>query len=171
VSAAATRVAGVARTRLEAAVKVSGWKPVVSISILLAVLVLAGVAQSSPGRRVLDSVGLAAPAQSYTELYFASPSAPGVAVGSVSGLGGRQAVAFVIHNRSQAAVRYGWTVSSSIDGGADRGEVKVPSGGSATVTGQVVVACEAGASSREVQVRVSLTHPSESIDYWTQCHA
>ena len=148
---------------------------------LLAVLAAAGLAQSDPGRRLLGSVGLAASSEPYTELYFASPSAPG-AVGTharrksplYARARGRRGVSFVISNHEQAGMTYEWTIRSSMGTRALHGKVWVPRGGSALVTGKLVLMCgrrENSAAARQVQVRVSLAHPSESIDYWTHCNA
>lgn len=143
-----------------------------TVSTLIAVLAAAGLAQSYPGRRLLGSVGLSAPSEPYTELYFASPSAPGT-VGNAR-VHGRGGVSFVIANREHAAVTYDWTIRSSMGTSALHGKVRVPRGASALVTGKLVLMCgrrEDSAAARQVQVRVSLAHPSESIDYWTQCNA
>lgn len=143
-------------------------------SLLIAVLAAAGVAQSGPGRRALGSLGLVASAEPYTELYFASPSALGATQAARAGSGERQTVSFVIHNREQSAVRYEWTIGSSLGAGDTHGAVIVPRGGSSRVTGQLDLACssrDSGAVAAPVQVRVSLAHPSESIDYWTRCGA
>lgn len=142
------------------------------MSTLIAVLAAAGLAQSDPGRRLLGSVGLAARSEPYTELYFASPSAPGAA-GTVRA-GGRRGVSFVISNHEPTAVTYEWTLRSSTSARALHGKVQVPRGSSALVTGKLVLVCgrrENSPAARHVQLRVSLAHPSESIDYWTQCNA
>jgi hypothetical protein len=167
-------------TRLAAATRVWGRRPLITVSILVAFLVAAGLAQSDPGRRFLGSVGLAAPAERYTELYFASPSTPG-AVGTharrkslfYAPAPGRRGVSFVISNHEQAGVTYEWTIRSSMGASVLHGKVWVPRGGSELVTRKLVLTCgrrETSAAARQVQVRVSLAQPSESIDYWTHCN-
>jgi hypothetical protein len=173
VIAVATRLATAGRTRLAETVSAFGSKSLVTVSALIAVLAVAGFAQSHPGGRVLSSLGLAAPAERYTELYFATPAAPASTGGVPARSGNRQEVSFVIQNREQAALTYEWAISSSAGAAEVRGKVRVPRGGSTVVTGAFALGCtrrQGAGAGREVQVTVSLTHPSESIDYWTQCH-
>ena len=171
-SSPVTRSAMAGRTLLAAATRVWGRRPLITVLILLVFLAAAGLAQSDPGRRLLGSVGLAASAERYTELYFASPSALG-AVGTARARG-RRGVSFVISNHEQAGRTYEWTIRSSMGARALHGKVWVPRGASALVTAKLVLVCgrrENSAGARQVQMRVSLANPSESIDYWTQCNA
>jgi hypothetical protein len=180
-SSLVARSAMAGRTLLGAATRVWGRRPLITVLTLIAVLAAAGLAQSDPGRGLLTGVGLAAPSEPYTELYFASPSAPG-AVGShalpkspfYARARGRRGVSFVISNHEQAGVTYEWTLRSSIGTRVLHGKVWVPRGASELVTRKLVPMCgraESSAAARQVEVRVSLAHPAESIDYWTHCNA
>ena len=171
-SSPVTRSAMAGRTLLAAATRVWGRRPLITVLILLVFLAAAGLAQSDPGRRLLGSVGIAASAERYTELYFASPSALGAV--ETARARGRRGVSFVISNHEQAGRTYEWTIRSSMGTRAVHGKVWVPRGASALVTAKLVLVCgrrENSAAARQVQMRVSLANPSESIDYWTQCNA
>ena len=173
-SSLVTRSAMAGRTLLAAATRVWGRRPLITVLILLVFLAAAGLAQSDPGRRLLGSVGLAASAERYTELYFASPSALGAVGSTPPERAGRRGVSFVISNHEQAGRTYEWTIRSSMGTRALHGKVWVPRGASALVTAKLVLVCgrrENSAAARQVQMRVSLANPSESIDYWTQCNA
>ena len=164
---------------------------VLTAAVVALLLVAVGLAQTSAGRRLARSVGLAAPAEPFTELYFADQAAIAASTeGYVHGAT-RQRVGFVIRNSEHHTMTYAWTLTSD---GASRGAgtVRVRAGASATVRRSIATGCRfrfsqpaAGGAGKpaastegplrstgpaRVRISVSLSRPRRSIDYWLACH-
>ena len=157
---------------------------VLTIAILAAPLVGIGLAQTSQGRQFTASLGLSAPREGFTELYFARPATAGTA--SVRS-GSRMLVSFVISNRENARMNYSWLIEQGARSSAARGEVTVGAGDRVTVAQHVTVSCAKSTLIRRrgralrvvktmpkhptrVPVYVTLTGRSESITEWVGCY-
>ena len=157
---------------------------VLTITILAASLVAIGLAQTSEGRQFTRSLGLSAPREGFTELYFTHPSTAGTA--SVRS-GSRTLVSFVISNRENARTGYSWLIEPGAGGSAVRGTVSVDAGDRVAVANRVTVSCATSTLVRRrgharrvsktmpkhptrVPVRVMLAGRPESITEWVGCY-
>ena len=158
---------------------------IVTAAIVALALALAAFAQSAPGRHVTRDLGLFAPSEPYTELYFSDPGAVASATQTAPGrVRRRESVAFVIHNAGHRALTYRWRVHvASGLGGATLhgGSTRLRAGRATTIHRQVKTGCAPAAdrssavgsrrrrSPGRVRITVTLSHPRESIGYWVQC--
>ncbi len=142
--------------------------------MLAIVMLLVGLAQTPGGHHLTTALGLSAPAEPFTELYFTRPSAPAAESGSSNA---RATVSFVIHNKGHVEMRYTWTISAGASREPATGTVRLDAGQRTTVRRQVASGCRSARSAgrqahtKPVRVRVSLKSPMESIDYWQTCDA
>lgn len=149
-------------------------RPLISGAVVAIFLILVGLAQTSQGHLFTNALGLSAPAEPYTELYFSDPSALG---GAPVGAGARTTASFVIHNAGHAAMTYAWTITVRRSRPVATGTVRLGPGQRATVTRRVSSGCGRERSvvgqtnSRRAPVSVSLRSPAQSIRYWDTCHA
>ena len=134
------------------------------IAVLVLVLVGLGVAQTSPGGRLLHALGISSPSEPYTELALVNPASPGTPAPRAT-----VRVAFWVHNVEGGAHTYRWTATTQAprrapivaalggltlaDGAADTVQIRIPTG------------C-AGLRSR---ISVSLGGAHQTIGYWQTC--
>lgn len=137
------------------------------LSLVAAVVICAGLAQTSAGHAALRGVGLYEVPASYTELAFTDA---GALPDTLEMVKGPVPVSFSLHNVSASAQSYQWSIALNHDGKSQvkaTGTVGVPAQGKATVT-KSVTPCGTGP---EVQVVIRLASPAESINFWVQCPA
>src|SRR5947209_2867525 len=134
-------------------------------ALLAVVVVIVGLAQTSPGHALLKDAGLYKEPASYTELAFAAPATLPVHLTSRET---QVRLAFRLHNVSGSPRSYRWSVVLVHIGRgkvAASGAVAVPAQGKTTVAKTVPLACTGG----RLQVIVRLADPRESVDFWTTC--
>lgn len=169
-----------------------GWKTLTTAALLCIALVAVGLAQTSAGRNVTRKLGLAAPAQRYTELYFARPDQIARYTDNPQRSGERIALPFVIHNDTHSTNNYSWAVY--VSGGSPKltGVASLAPGASVTAHPKVVLRCPAPSAKQattangkkgkalpahrvyrttDLHVRVVLGHPAEEISFWESCYA
>jgi hypothetical protein len=149
------------------------WKPVLTVGVIVLVLFAVGLAQTQAGWSAAESLGIAAPVERFTELYFAHP----YALGPEHHSGGRssrtQTVSFAIRNDEGTTRRYLWIVRV---GGVrvDSGSTRLRPGGTATISREIASPCRRqGRPQRpgdRFQIGVALTTPPQSISYLTSCN-
>jgi hypothetical protein len=136
-----------------------------AVALMALVLLGAGLAQTRPGRGLLQGAGLLQVPSSYTELAFTVPSNVPVKLKSRHALIG---VSFGIHNVSDSQRTYRWTIIFVRSGRSHvkaSGAVRAPGQGQALVAKNFATVCVGG----RLQVVVQLAIPAESIDFWTTC--
>lgn len=135
------------------------------MALVACVAVAAGLAQTPPGHAVLRGAGLFQPPASYTELAFTRPQSLPAQLLSAEALFD---VGFSIHNVSQAARSYRWSIVT-LHGGQARtaaaGSATVAAGKRGVVNRQVLASCVGGT----LRVQVRLASPREAIDFVTTC--
>jgi hypothetical protein len=147
----------------------AGPRPLISGLMVLLVIAVVGVAQTSPGQSVLRSLGLAAPRQPFTSLFFADPNVVATQTESVHHGTSTHEIPFVIANHQHRRADYAWRVTI---GGAPgpTGQSSVAAGAQATVTAPVTVDCRTAArTAAGVALQVTLAQPSRQISYWFRC--
>jgi hypothetical protein len=135
------------------------------LTLVAVVLVCAGLAQTQQGHVLLRNVGLYETPATYTELTF---SEPGDLPTTVARPSSNVKVSFGIHNVSDTARSYAWSIALVHAGKSQvkaSGSAQTPAQGRTAVARPVVVACVGG----RVQVVVRLASPAESISYWMTC--
>lgn len=138
-----------------------------SLALVLGVIAIIGLAQTSPGRAGLRAIGLVRPVASFSALYFTHPQQIQVQLptGPVT-----VPVSFSIRNDTSQAQSYQWSVVL-VDGVDTKhvasGAATVKQGDVATVAKKVSGTCWSG----ELQVVVRLAVPAESIDFYAGCSA
>ena len=143
--------------------------------VIVAVIVTgAALARTFEGRRVTAGLGIRTAQEPYTSVAFAQPATLGTAGVHYSGPRVTDRLGFVVTNRQHRLLRYSWTVSFLPAWHVTRGSVAVAPDRSATVTPRVVLPCNrrvgpAGSKPKRVQVRVTLIHTSDRIDFWQAC--
>jgi hypothetical protein len=133
--------------------------------ILAAVLMCAGLAQTSHGHVLMADVGIYETPPTYTELAFSQPTALPTTLEEPSG---DVKLSFGVHNVSDAAQSYQWSIAVVHSGKSQvkaSGTVPLPAQGRTSITRSVVVACAGG----RTQVVVRLADPAESINFWVTC--
>jgi hypothetical protein len=132
-------------------------------SLAIAALAAAGLAQTDPGRALLDRAGVAAPVEPYTELAFANPAAlpPPVRNGRIS-------VAFTIRNAEVDERLYAWEVTTRVQPEPDRrlanGTLALGVGQTRQVRKSIPVECDG----RRQRVAITLG-PRQTIGFWLRC--
>jgi hypothetical protein len=145
-----------------------------SAAILIVIVILAGLAQTSAGRRATALIGVRNEREPFTALAFLNPGTLGSAGVFYTGAVVHDHVAFVITNAEHHALHYGWTVDFNPAGRLYRGSVFLRSGASSTVSQTVLVPCDANVTPARrhlhtITVRVSLRPSRESIDFQQEC--
>lgn len=141
-----------------------GWSRA-AVVLALCVAALTGLAQTSPGRAALRTIGLIRQTSSFSALYFTDPNHLQVQLpdGAVT-----LPVNFSVDNVTSQAQGYRWSIEL-VDGAdtedAASGEVTVQEGGTASVQKQVSGTCWSG----QLEVVVRLAAPLESIDFFAEC--
>lgn len=135
------------------------------MALVAAVILSAGIGQTSLGHTILRKAGIAGGPTNYTSLAFAHPQSLPTPLES------RPAnvdVSFAIQNAGDALRDYQWSVSLE-QGRYTRdvaaGNVRIASGHGVTITQSVKSSCAQG----QVRIVVSLAKPAESIDAWIAC--
>ena len=135
------------------------------IALVVIVILIAGIGQTSLGHSILRKAGLFEAPASYTSLAFLHPQSPadqpGLKRTTVD-------VSFVINNAGGIPRDYQWSVTlaqgrRTHDVAA--GSVRIASGRGATITRSAQISCAQG----QVRIVVSLASPAEFIDAWTAC--
>jgi hypothetical protein len=140
------------------------FKVLITTVVLAAALVAVAIAQTSRGRELTRSLGLSAPREGFTELYFSHPAT--LDMRGVRG-GSPKLESFVIANREHSRVSYSWVIQAGAKGPAVRGAVSVAPGQRVTVEHRVTVRCERPS---RIQVRVTLTGRPEFLTDWVTCY-
>jgi hypothetical protein len=141
--------------------RTSRWRGVVTL--IAAILLAAGVGQTSLGHEILGKAGLFEEPASYTSLAFLQPGSLPEQLTSKPVM-----VSFIIRNASDTAHDYQWSMSL-VQGQQTRqiaaGTARVASGNGTAITRAAAISCTQG----QVQIVVSLAHPAEHIDAWLAC--
>jgi hypothetical protein len=160
----ATRSLGGMKTGIMSppSLRMVGWRRLVT---LVAVLITAGIAQTSLGRALARQAGLLQEPAGYTSLSFLRPqSLPDQLTSRRASID----VSFVIHNAAATANYYQWSVFLTQTGHTRRvssSSLRVGPGHEATINRSVSVDCARG----QLHIVVKLAHPAESIDAWALC--
>jgi hypothetical protein len=139
-----------------------------AIALVAAVVLAAGIAQTSFGRDGLRKTGLFEKPTSYTSLAFLDPR-----LNVIENLSSREVpvpVSFEIRNATSVPHYYQWSVLLVQRGHTHRiatGGVHVASGRGAAISRSVNISCR----QRRVRVIVKLASPAESIDAWMACYS
>jgi hypothetical protein len=142
------------------------------LSVVAAVLICVGLAQTQRGHVLLRDTGLYETPAVYTELAFNDPGAlPSV----LAKPNGTVKVSFGIHNVSYASRSYLWSIHM-VQAGRNlleaSGAAQTPAHGRTGVTRSVPAACAGGplrVAGGRLQVVVRLARPAESISFWVTC--
>jgi hypothetical protein len=149
------------------------WKAVLTVAVIVLVLVAVGLAQTQAGLSAAESLGIAAPAERFTELYFAHPEALRPKHHSGGRSSRTQTVSFAVRNEEGVTRRYLWIVRV---GGVrvDSGSTRLRAGETATISRKVTSPCRRrGRLQRpgdRFQIGVALATPPQSISYSTSCN-
>ena len=136
-----------------------------AVALVALVLLGAGLAQTRPGRVLLQSAGLRQVPASYKELALTAPSSLPVKLKSAHA---PIEVSFGIHNVSVSPQTYRWSVTFVRSGRSHvkaSGVIRAQVQGRATVAKTFATVCVGG----RLQVVVRLAMPAESIDFWATC--
>jgi hypothetical protein len=135
------------------------------VTLVSAVVLTAGVAQTNFGHELLGKVGLFEEPTNYTSLAFLHPQALPEKLSSQQATVG---VSFLIQNNGGIQRDYQWSVLL-VQGRRTRpvatGSVSLASGHGAAITRDARIFCTQG----QVQIVVRLARLAESIDAWTAC--
>lgn len=140
--------------------------PVRAAAPLAAVGILAlaglGAAQTGPGRDLLATWGVSAPAEPYTEIAFTQPSdLPRTPTDGVA------TVPFEVRNAEGAVQAYRWAATTRSGGGdpvrVAGGRLRLDDGAGVTVRARIPVTC----GGERVRVDVSLGGDHRTIGFWT----
>ena len=135
------------------------------LSIVAALLVCVGLAQTQQGHTLLRNVGLYEPPAVYTELTFSNP---GSLPSALSKPNENVKVSFSIHNISDVSRTYQWSIVFMHSGKSQpkaSGAVVTPAQGRTGITKSLAAACTGG----RLQVLVQLASPAESVGFWVTC--
>jgi hypothetical protein len=134
------------------------------VAILLMVFVGLGVAQTSPGGRLLHALGISSPSEPYTELALVNPASPGTPAP-----GATVSFAFWVHNVEGSAHMYTWRATTQAPRRAPivaaSGHLTLANGASDTVALRIPTGC-VGSQSR---INVSLGGAHQTIGFFVRC--
>jgi hypothetical protein len=141
------------------------------IAVLVLVLVGLGVAQTSPGGRLLHALGISSPSEPYTELAFVTPASPGTPAPAAT-----VRVAFWVHNVEGGAHTYRWTATTQAP---SRAPIVAASGGLTLADGEVDtinLRIATGCAGSRSRISVSLSSASldgvhQTIGFFLPCPA
>jgi hypothetical protein len=117
-----------------------GGRSIVTVAVLIALLGAIGFAQSRPGEHLVRSLGIAAPSEPYTELFFLAPLQIAQQTESAHSGMNFERVSFVIVDKTHRAIDYRWTAGAA-NGVQTSGIVPLGPGQRDTVTTAVAIAC------------------------------
>jgi hypothetical protein len=153
-----------------------------SVAIIALSLGIVAFAQTSAGTNAARSIGLAAPAEPFTELYFTNPKRVANLTDTAQTRPVTAHVGFAVHNRGSART-YHWTASvgseivsrgnATILAGRIRYEaVRFPlcPASRQAVRADTSAAARAKPTLRTVHASVVLREPARSIDFLVTCH-
>jgi hypothetical protein len=133
--------------------------------LIVGIVVLASVFQTSVGQAMLRAAGLSQERAGYTSLSFLRPQFPAEQLKSAHG---KTVTSFAVHNATGSTHDYRWSVSL-VGRGRTRqmhaGTVRLAPGRRAEITRSVAITCTRSV----VRIVVSLESPPESIDTFTTC--
>jgi hypothetical protein len=135
-----------------------------SLILVVAVLAVAILAQTSAGHALMRGMGLTRDAPGYTQLSFAHPESLPADLTPKAAL----RVPFEIHNSSASAHTYQWTITLARGRTSQRlasGQVRAAAGQTVTVSRAVAVSCPSG----RVRLDFGVTSPRELIDFYATC--
>jgi hypothetical protein len=142
--------------------RMAGWRRLVT---LVAVLIAAGISQTSLGHAILRQAGLLKESASYTSLSFLHPqSLPDQLASKRAAID----IAFVIHNAAGTATYYQWSILLTQTDRTHRvsaSGLRVGPGHEVTISRSVPVDCARG----RLHIIVKLARPAETIDAWIPC--
>jgi hypothetical protein len=133
--------------------------------LIVGIVVLASVFQTSAGPALLRAAGLSQEPTGYTSLSFLHPQSPAE---QLTPAHGNTVTSFAVHNATGSTRDYRWSVSLVRRGRthqAHTGTVRLAPGRRAEITRSVAITCTRGV----VRIVVSLESPAESIDTWITC--
>lgn len=156
---------------------VSRWKVATSAVIIALVLAAVGLAQTHAGRHVTSSLGLGAPRQPYTAIYFTAPGTVGSEPLQARHGIAYATVSFWIANHTHRPMSYTWSIQATRRTPVATGVNGARAGHAALVTDEIAVRCSsrhvAGRRGRvpsQFRIRVDVnSNPPESIAYWETC--
>ena len=136
----------------------------VTVLVIVIVLALGGLAQTSVGRDALRDVGFYPHPTPFTQLHFERPAA---IVGATALKRRRNAahLRFVIRNDERRDWTYAWRAQASSSATGSTGRIALTSGSQETVATTVRYRCRGS----RVRIVVSLAQPAQSIYYWVRC--
>jgi hypothetical protein len=141
------------------------WRGAIALVALVGLAAVVG--QTRIGHDALRKSGLLESPTSYTSLAFVEPQD---LIENLASNPQLVSFPFVIHNASSASQSYEWSLLLVRKGHSRvvaAGEVRVTSGGGATITRSTEISCAGG----QVQVIVKIASPVESIHAWMACVA
>jgi hypothetical protein len=148
-------------------------RALIVIALVALVLGLTGVAQTAAGQNAMRSLGLIAPKNNYSELFFLNPQR----IASLTQTHHRGAwterVAFVIRNVSAGSIDYRWF--ARVQGQLRRsGNQPLGPGQKITLAPTLRLRCRQATKPdprgpRQLTVTIQLAAPRESIDYLFNC--
>jgi hypothetical protein len=147
-----------------------------SLGVLAIIVILAGLARTSAGRKATASLGVHTDHEPYTALSFVGPGIATLGYTDVHYHGARvhDHFSFRVMNAEHHAQHYAWRIDFDPAGRVYRGLVSLHPGASRTVTSTVLFPCDAEVTPARrrphmVRVRVSLQPSHESIDFLQKC--
>jgi hypothetical protein len=151
-------------------------RTVIVIAVVAVVLLLTGVAQTSAGQNAMRSLGLIAPKNTYSELFFFNPQR--IASLAETRHHRRRGVwteraAFVIQNVSTGSIDYRW--SALVQGQVRAsGHQPLGPGQKITLAPALHLRCRQATKPdprgpRQLTVTIQLAQPRQSIDYLFNC--
>jgi hypothetical protein len=169
-------------------------RTVLTVAIVAAVVAIAALAKTGPVKRLTADLGIQSKSEGFTNLYFQHPGYVGQPISGAGTGPVRDRVAFAIQNLEHHPADYSWTIQLSPQGRRYTGVTHVAAGAIASIVRTVTLPCGAGPaaggaagssrtgkkaarsrparpSTTEVNVKVWLGWPYESIDFWQACNA
>jgi hypothetical protein len=176
-------------------------RTVLTVAILAVVVAIAALAKAGPIEQLTADLGIQGKSEGFTSLYFQHPGYVGLPISTSATGPVRDRVAFAIQNLEHHPADYSWTIQLSPGGRRYTGSTHLRGGATASIVRTVTLPCGTGSaataagdrthsggtaarraatvarsrrtrtSATEINVRVSLGWPYESIDFWQACNA
>jgi hypothetical protein len=135
------------------------------IILIVGIVLLASVFQTSVGHTMLRAAGLSQGPAGYTSVSFLHSQSPAE---QITRAHGNTVTSFAVHNATGSTHDYRWSVSLVRRGRTRQvhaGTVRLAPGRRAEISRSVAITCTRGV----VRIVVSLENPAESIDTWITC--